>query len=207
MLPILSSRERALCLYPTPYCLFIAPVPILNGCGMRDYRMSDVFYLRPIEPPATPADVNAMALQAGGCFNLHGVDWKNSFLAEDGGRMLCWYQAPDAESVRVALRSLGSDMRAIFAGKLYKPEAALDEVNVLVELDAQQTKEAEVKQLAASSKTLRLVQEIDLSDSARKLLLLRAEIPADAVAALRALGLDPTVVWSGQMLDPQKQEA
>lgn len=78
--------------------------------------MSDVFYLRPIEPPVTPQDVQAMAQHAGGCFDLHRVDWKQSFLAADGGRMLCWYEAPDAESARLALRQLGSDMNCVWAG-------------------------------------------------------------------------------------------
>ena len=50
--------------------------------------MSDVFYLRPIAPPITAADVYSMGDQAGGCFNLHGVDWKSSFLAQDGGSMV-----------------------------------------------------------------------------------------------------------------------
>jgi hypothetical protein len=79
--------------------------------------MSDVFYLRPIDPPIGPEDVRAMAQHAGGCFGLHRVDWRQSFLAADGGRMLCWYRAPDAESARLALRQLGADMSAVWAGR------------------------------------------------------------------------------------------
>jgi hypothetical protein len=78
--------------------------------------MSSVFYLRPIEPAIEPADVQTMATQAGGCFNLHRVNWRHSYLSVDGGRMLCWYEAPDAESARIALRELGSDMNAVWAG-------------------------------------------------------------------------------------------
>lgn len=37
-------------------------------------------------------------------------------LATDGGRMLCWYGAPDTESVQVALRQLGSDMSRVWTG-------------------------------------------------------------------------------------------
>ena len=50
--------------------------------------MSDVFYLRPIVPAITPADVIEMSRHAGGCFGLHRVDWVRSFLSGDGGRML-----------------------------------------------------------------------------------------------------------------------
>jgi len=80
--------------------------------------MSDVFYLRPISPPIDHADVAAMARQSGGCFDLHRVTWIRSFLAEDGGRMLCWYRAADAESVRLALRQLGSDMCGVWPGQV-----------------------------------------------------------------------------------------
>ena len=80
--------------------------------------MSDVFYLRPIDPPISPGDVHRMAQHAGGCFDLHRVDWKQSFLAADGGRMLCWYVAPDAESARLALRQLGSNMNAVWPGRV-----------------------------------------------------------------------------------------
>src|SRR5262245_63661379 len=78
--------------------------------------MSDVFYLRPITPPTNPAGVIEMSKHAGGCFGLHRVDWVRSFLSSDGARMLCWYRAPDAESVRIALRQLGADVSKAFAG-------------------------------------------------------------------------------------------
>lgn len=78
--------------------------------------MSDVFYLRPIDPPLAPEAVQGMVEYAGGCFDLHRVDWKHSFLSVDGARMLCWYRAPDAESARIALRELGSNMNAVWPG-------------------------------------------------------------------------------------------
>jgi hypothetical protein len=57
-----------------------------------------------------------MSKHAGGCFDLHRVDWIRSFLSSDGARMLCWYRAPDAESVRIAMRQLGADLSKAFAG-------------------------------------------------------------------------------------------
>ena len=92
--------------------------------------MSDVFYLRPIAPPTTPAGVIEMSKHAGGCFGLHRVDWVRSFLRSDGARMLCWYRAPDAESVRIALRQLGADVSKAFAGSataLIDDETAKDD--------------------------------------------------------------------------------
>lgn len=100
--------------------------------------MSDVFYLRPIDPPATPEAVLEQGQQAGGCFDLHRVDWTHSFLSADGGRMLCWYRAPDAESARLALRELGEDMSAVWPGRVLggvEPrDDAVAQVDVLAEL-------------------------------------------------------------------------
>lgn len=77
--------------------------------------MSDIFYLRSIDPPITPRDV-FLTDEAGDCFKLHRVHWKQSFLSSDGARMLCWYQAPDAESARIALRRLKASTEGVFAG-------------------------------------------------------------------------------------------
>lgn len=100
--------------------------------------MSDVFYLRPVDPPTTPEAVLDSVRYAGGCFDLHRVDWTHSFLAADGRRMLCWYRAPDAESARVALRDLGAEMSAVWPGRVIggvEPrDAAVSLVDVLAEV-------------------------------------------------------------------------
>ena len=100
--------------------------------------MSDVFYLRPLSPPATAAQVVEAASQAGGCFDLYRVEWLRSFLSADGDRMLCWYRSPDAESARSALRDLGSDLNAIWAGEVFEqaPTLALADCNCLLEASA-----------------------------------------------------------------------
>jgi hypothetical protein len=98
--------------------------------------MSDVFYLRPMNS-VTEDQVRSMAVEAGGCFDMHSVEWVQSFLAHDGGRMLCHYRAPDAESARLALQQLGSNMNAVWAGSIHDapaPDAPqLADANVLVE--------------------------------------------------------------------------
>jgi hypothetical protein len=98
--------------------------------------MSDVFYLRPIDPPVAPTDLEAMSRYAAGCFDLHRVDWLYSFLAADGRRMLCWYRAPDAESARIALRQLGADMKAVWPGTIigdHKAGPPLSDAGMLAE--------------------------------------------------------------------------
>lgn len=99
---------------------------------------SDVFYLRPLDPPVTPDGALEMGREAGGCFGLHRVEWLHSFLAVDGSRMLCWYRAPDAESARIALRELGADISGVWSGRplggVEPRDPALAKVSVLAEL-------------------------------------------------------------------------
>src|SRR5690606_31209235 len=42
-----------------------------------------------------------------GCLDIHRVDWPFCALATDGFRMLCRYEANDAESIRLVLRQQG----------------------------------------------------------------------------------------------------
>lgn len=101
-------------------------------------RMSDIFYLRPIDPPMTPEVVLDSVKYAGGCFDLHRVDWMHSFLAVDGRRMLCWYRAPDAESARIALRELEADMSAVWPGRVVggvePDDERVSEIGLLAEM-------------------------------------------------------------------------
>jgi hypothetical protein len=99
--------------------------------------VSNVFYLRPTEPPVTPDLVREMARSAGGCFDLYRVDWVASLLADDATRLLCWYRAPDAESARQALSQLGSDLNAVWPGDILgeqsDPIAQLGEIRSVAE--------------------------------------------------------------------------
>lgn len=94
--------------------------------------MTHVFLERRFAPPIGLPDVRAMMLRGAECLALHKVEWRGSFLATDGGRMLCWFEGPDAESARIALRRAEADVRVLWAGTAHDaPEPV--EPNVLVE--------------------------------------------------------------------------
>jgi hypothetical protein len=82
--------------------------------------MSDILLERNFDPPLTPADVLAMAGadEAVQCFGLHRVSWRMSFLSMSGQQMVCWFNGPDAESVRIALRQVGADTRRLWSGRV-----------------------------------------------------------------------------------------
>ncbi|NUO48798.1 MAG: DUF4242 domain-containing protein [Polyangiaceae bacterium] len=49
--------------------------------------------------------VDEQALR-GECMRSHGVAWIESYIGTQVDRRICFFEAPDAESVRVALRSI-----------------------------------------------------------------------------------------------------
>ena len=81
--------------------------------------MTEVFLERQLTPPLDPTGVHALVAGGQPCFQLHRVQWQRSFLAGDGQRMLCWFRGPDAESVRIALRSAGAETDGLWAGTVH----------------------------------------------------------------------------------------
>lgn len=99
--------------------------------------MTDLFLERDFDPPMTVEDVQEMSRQSRGCFGLHHVTWRASMLSLDGRKMLCRFQAPDAESARIALRTLNADITNLWPGTVHDAPGttAADQAlaNVLVE--------------------------------------------------------------------------
>ena len=69
--------------------------------------MTDVFMERNFEQPVTDEGFDTMLSDSAGCFGLYHVEWHRSCLSTDGRRMICWFNAPDTESMRQALRKGG----------------------------------------------------------------------------------------------------
>lgn len=91
-----------------------------------------MFLERDFALPIRAAEVLAHSRQGAWCLEMYRVKWQGSFLAADGIRMVCWFVAPDAESVRAALDKSGLDTRRLWIGTVHEgPEAAVP--NVLVE--------------------------------------------------------------------------
>jgi hypothetical protein len=176
--------------------------------------MSDVFYLRPMVPPIGPDDVGEMARAAGGCFNLHRVDWVQSNLAADGGRMLCWYRAPDAESVRIALRQLGSDMSAVWAAAVTEGENernAKDSPNaeVVAEFSFDDLEDAERLRatreaipLALEGRGLSIARTFASTDGAHFICVVRGHDDAAVKDSLVETGASPSTIWRSRAFVP-----
>jgi Nickel responsive protein SCO4226-like len=57
---------------------------------------------RRFEQPVEFGDIKSLAAAGSRCFEAHDVRFLKSFFSRDGRRMLCLYEAPDAEAVRIA---------------------------------------------------------------------------------------------------------
>jgi hypothetical protein len=80
--------------------------------------MADVFVEwagRPSSDGRTQAEI-----EASGCFALHGVELQESFIADKARRVICHFRAPDAESVRLALRQGDISVDSIWTGAVFE---------------------------------------------------------------------------------------
>lgn len=83
--------------------------------------MTNVFLERSFSDKLTPADVIKMAEKDLPCFDNHRVNWLNSYLSNDGHRLICWFSSPDAESTLLALSDSGADTTRLWPGTIHKP--------------------------------------------------------------------------------------
>jgi len=71
----------------------------------------DVFVARRL---GRPASWPVTAQTGTDCFRLHRVQWQETCMSEDGKQLICRFRAPDAESVRLALRLSGIDFERVW---------------------------------------------------------------------------------------------
>lgn len=66
--------------------------------------MEHIVLERQFDEPLTPADVRRMASEMS-CLDLYRVKPVRSYLMPDGKRLVCVFQAPDAEALRAVARA------------------------------------------------------------------------------------------------------
>ena len=83
--------------------------------------MEHVIVERVFAEPVQAADVHAAIEKVQGCLAAHRVQHVRSCLSLDGLRMICEYEAPDAEAVRTANLRSGSRFERIWTAKVFPP--------------------------------------------------------------------------------------
>jgi hypothetical protein len=72
------------------------------------------------DPPLTDEEHDRMARRVDSCLQLRHGRWMRSYLSADCKRMICEFEAPDAQSIRDAFRSAGVAFEKVWSGQLFK---------------------------------------------------------------------------------------
>jgi hypothetical protein len=94
--------------------------------------MQQIVLERQFEPAISVEDFTRMALEAVDCMPLYRVQWRESFISADGSRLLCRFDAPDTEAVRMVTREALSRARVAWAGTVHDTGRE-DNASVVVE--------------------------------------------------------------------------
>ncbi|NJK77143.1 MAG: DUF4242 domain-containing protein [Oscillatoriales cyanobacterium RU_3_3] len=74
------------------------------------------------DSPLTPEELTDVDYRVWECLTERNATWRYSLLSVDRHRMICTFDAPDAESVRESYRKAGGFFNRIWAGEIVKPE-------------------------------------------------------------------------------------
>lgn len=75
------------------------------------------------DSPLTPEQPTETDFRVLSCLSERNATWQYSLLSSDRLRMLCIFDAPDAESVRESYRKGGGTFQQIWAGELLQPKS------------------------------------------------------------------------------------
>jgi hypothetical protein len=84
--------------------------------------MKLVIVERTLPKPVTLAQLQKNGADGRPCWDAHHVRYLRSLVSLDGLRVLCEYEAPDAESVRQANKKLGLPFDRVWAAQSIEPE-------------------------------------------------------------------------------------
>ncbi len=71
------------------------------------------------EEPMTPDELNAMAKRLDPCLEALGATWVRSYISSDRKRVICEFEAADAEKVRESYRSAGVQFERVWTAQVF----------------------------------------------------------------------------------------
>ena len=80
---------------------------------------------RTFDEPMSDSDLAHMGERLGPCLQDHSVQWLRSYLSHDRRRMICTFQAADAESVRMAYRTAGYPFEQVWRAMVLPTDEGL----------------------------------------------------------------------------------
>ena len=93
------------------------------GFSDADLARANVLVARSFAEPADFNAIQALEDAGKGCLDVHRVRFIRTYFSCDQKRMICLYEAPDAESVRIAQREASMPVERIWSFQRFTPES------------------------------------------------------------------------------------
>ena len=74
------------------------------------------------EQPLSDEEHSRLGKRLDSCVELRNGRWMRSYLSSDHLRMICEFEAPDAQSIRDAYGAAGITVQTVWTSELYKRE-------------------------------------------------------------------------------------
>jgi uncharacterized protein DUF4242 len=87
--------------------------------------MPHVLVERRFDTALTDAEYEATRARLRPCRELHDVKWVRTYLSHDRRRMICEYEARDAETVRNVFREARTPFEVVWTVDVVQPEPSL----------------------------------------------------------------------------------
>jgi Protein of unknown function (DUF4242) len=84
--------------------------------------MATILVEQIFEPQLSDEAYGKLAKKLDPCLDAHDAIWCRSYISKDKTRVVCEFEAPDAESVREAMRSAGMPFERIWNAELVRIE-------------------------------------------------------------------------------------
>jgi hypothetical protein len=85
--------------------------------------MSTVVVERSFDRPVAFEEIQALEERGAGCLEAHGVRFLKTYFSRDRRHMYCLYEAPDAESVRLAQQKAGVPFDEAWTARIIRHQA------------------------------------------------------------------------------------
>lgn len=72
------------------------------------------------DPPLTEEEHRRAASRLDPCLEAHGARWMCSYLSHDRRRMICEFDAPDADAVRQSMRSADVAFDRVWSSEVFR---------------------------------------------------------------------------------------
>ncbi len=84
--------------------------------------MAHIVLEQSFEHPLSEADYGEFAKRLDPCLEVHRGTWVRSYFSVDRRRVVCEFEAPDAESVREALRNARVPFDRVWSAEVFRVE-------------------------------------------------------------------------------------